>query len=132
MPAAQVDDEDDNTYDYPHHLVLVLVFALDRLVSLTIGFASHLVLHDPAHLFVDATVMHAVAHTDQKPSENPDASSGDAEQEVENVVGLFLLVGEDEQLIVHGYILVLTTQPMGWLQMAIIMTEPIALQQYVA
>jgi hypothetical protein len=132
VPTAEIHDEDDNTYDYPYHLVLVPLFVLDRLIGLAIRFASHFVLHDPVHLFVDAAVVHAVAHADQNPNDNPDASSGDAEQKVENVVSLFLLVGEDEQLIIHGYILLLTIQPMGWIQMAIIMTEPIALQQCVA
>ena len=75
---------------------------LDLLVSIGITQALRLVEHDLIDLLVEFLVVAVIASHGQTPNDQPQTSSQDGHNHVQDVVRVFLLGREYKQLFVHG------------------------------
>ena len=64
--------------------------------------ALHLALHDLTDFPVNLSVVSFVASHRDTPNQQPDPTGWYAQQQVQDVVGVLLLVGEYKQFFVHG------------------------------
>lgn len=93
--------------DYGNHEYLIAtqfgcsVICFYSLVGLDIVQTLHLVLHDLVDLPIDLAVVTVVAPHRDTPNQQPQPKCRDAQQQVQDVIGRFLLGSQYENLLVH-------------------------------
>lgn len=104
LPQVEVkehDYENDKDHSALKHVRVQLVI-LDLLVSVGVAQALRLVVHDLVDLHVQFLVVGVIAPHGHTPNDQPQTSSQDGHDQVQDVVCVPLLAGEYKQFFVHG------------------------------
>jgi hypothetical protein len=103
LPQVEVQKYNNQNHKYhsPLKHIRVQLVILDLLVSAGVTQALRLVVHDLIDLFVELLVVCVIAPHGNAPHDQPEPSSQNGHDQVQDVVRVLFLAGQYKQLFVH-------------------------------